>query len=96
MHAGPNPPPRRRPSIQVLFDVFVHLPFMYFPTFYAVKESVQGSSWSPMDWVQGGCTKYYNNFQADFTKMFMVRTTPLRHARRPHLNSGEVTRTCDG
>lgn len=67
--------------------MFVHLPFMYFPTFYAVKESVQGSSWSPMDWVQGGCTKYYNNFQADFTKMFMVRTIPPpRSGGTPILN----------
>jgi hypothetical protein len=85
----------------VFFDVFVHLPFMYFPTFYAVKESVQGSSWSPMDWVQDGCIKYYNNFKADFTKMFMVCATPLASLwRRPHLKrtvaSGKVTRTCDG
>lgn len=63
---------------QILFDVLVHLPFMYFPVFYAVKESVQGSSWSPLDWVQDGCTKYYNNFQADFTKMFMVRRLAKR------------------
>ena len=26
---------------QVAFDVFIHLPFMYFPTFYTVKEFVQ-------------------------------------------------------
>ena len=57
---------------QVLFDVLIHLPFMYFPTFYAVKESVMGSSWSPMDWVVDGCTKYYNNFRKDFTAMFCL------------------------
>uniref|UniRef100_A0A061QQK7 Protein Mpv17 n=1 Tax=Tetraselmis sp. GSL018 TaxID=582737 RepID=A0A061QQK7_9CHLO len=57
---------------QVLFDVLVHLPFMYFPTFYAVKESVMGSSWSPADWVVDGCTKYYNNFRKDFTAMFSL------------------------
>eukprot|EP00238_Polyblepharides_amylifera_P011820 CAMPEP_0196589810 /NCGR_PEP_ID=MMETSP1081-20130531/64656_1 /TAXON_ID=36882 /ORGANISM="Pyramimonas amylifera, Strain CCMP720" /LENGTH=254 /DNA_ID=CAMNT_0041912715 /DNA_START=264 /DNA_END=1028 /DNA_ORIENTATION=- len=57
---------------QVLFDVFIHLPMMYFPTFYAVKEFVQGDSWSPVDWVVNGCTKYYNNFEKDFTAMFCV------------------------
>jgi len=57
---------------QVLFDVFVHLPFMYFPCFYATKECVQGTSWNPADWVIGGCTKYYNNFQKDFTAMFQL------------------------
>jgi len=57
---------------QVLFDVLVHLPFMYFPTFYAVKEFVMGESWSPVDWVKDGCTKYYNNFRKDFTAMFTL------------------------
>ena len=36
--------------LQVLFDVFVHLPFMYFPAFYTVKEFVQGTSNNPIDW----------------------------------------------
>lgn len=57
---------------QILFDVFIHLPLMYFPTFYAVKESVQGTSWSPADWVVNGVTKYYNNAEKDLTAMFMV------------------------
>ncbi|KAJ1478894.1 hypothetical protein T484DRAFT_1960099 [Baffinella frigidus] len=57
---------------QVCFDVFVHLPFMYFPVFYSVKESVQGSSWNPVDWVKDGCTKYYNNFAKDFQVMFTL------------------------
>ena len=57
---------------QVCFDVFVHLPFMYFPTFYAVKEFVQGTSWSPVDWVRDGCTKYYHNFSKDFRAMFQL------------------------
>mmetsp|Transcript_26433 Transcript_26433/g.74382 ORF Transcript_26433/g.74382 Transcript_26433/m.74382 type:complete len:298 (+) Transcript_26433:93-986(+) len=57
---------------QVLFDVFIHLPLMYFPAFYAVKESVMGSSWSPVDWVRDGVTKYYNNFRKDFTAMFCL------------------------
>ena len=32
---------------QVLFDVFVHLPFMYFPCFYATKEFVRESHPNP-------------------------------------------------
>merc|ERR1712159_186235 len=35
---------------QICFDVFVHLPFMYFPAFYTVKEFCQGSSYNPLDW----------------------------------------------
>ena len=37
---------------QICFDVFVHLPFMYFPAFYTVKEFCQGSSYNPVDWVK--------------------------------------------
>lgn len=57
---------------QVCFDVFVHLPFMYFPCFYATKEFVQGKSWNPVDWVKDGCTKYYHNFRKDCTAMLML------------------------
>lgn len=42
----------------VLFDIFVHMPMMYFPTYYMVKECVSGSSWNPADWAQDGLTKY--------------------------------------
>lgn len=42
----------------VLFDLVVHLPILYFPTYYAVKESVGGESWNPAVWVQDGLTKY--------------------------------------
>jgi hypothetical protein len=42
----------------VLFDIFIHLPLMYYPTFYAVKEFVGGDSWNPVDWVRDGVTKY--------------------------------------
>ena len=38
------------PRTQVLFDIFVHMPFMYFPAFYTVKEFVQGTSNNPIDW----------------------------------------------
>mmetsp|Transcript_18859 Transcript_18859/g.60571 ORF Transcript_18859/g.60571 Transcript_18859/m.60571 type:complete len:155 (+) Transcript_18859:151-615(+) len=58
---------------QILFDVGIHLPFMYFPTFYAFKEFVQGTSWNPVDWVKDGCHKYFFvNFQSDVTKMLSV------------------------
>ena len=35
----------------VLFDVIIHLPVIYFPTYYTVKEFVSGSSWNPANWV---------------------------------------------
>ena len=57
---------------QVLFDVFVHLPFMYFPAFYTAKEFCQGTSWNPVDWVKDGCSKYYKNFAKDTYAMFCL------------------------
>lgn len=42
----------------VVFDLVIHLPILYFPTYYAVKESVGGESWNPAVWVQDGVTKY--------------------------------------
>ena len=56
----------------VLFDVTVHLPLMYFPTYYAVKEFVGGSSWSPIDWFRNGVTKYANNAKDDLTAMIKL------------------------
>ena len=56
----------------VLFDVLVHLPLMYFPTYYSVKEFVSGETWSPLDWVRDGCTKYSNNFKDDFMAMIQL------------------------
>lgn len=53
----------------VLFDIFVHLPMIYFPTYYTVKELVGGSSWNPTDWVQDGVTKYAGNLKEDLTAM---------------------------
>lgn len=47
----------------VLFDVIVHLPMMYFPTYYTVKEFVGGSSWNPVDWARDGMTKYSKNMK---------------------------------
>ena len=36
----------------VVFDVTVHLPVIYFPTYYTVKEFVGGKTWNPIDWVR--------------------------------------------
>lgn len=56
----------------VLFDVLVHLPMIYFPTYYTVKEFVGGTSWNPADWVMDGCSKYKKNFQEDFVAMIKL------------------------
>lgn len=56
----------------VLFDILVHLPIMYFPTYYAVKEFVGGHSWNPADWVKDGVTKYSNNAKDDLTAMVQL------------------------
>jgi len=53
----------------VLFDIFVHLPFIYFPTYYTVKEFVSGTSYNPVDWMKDGITKWSKNFQDDFTAL---------------------------
>lgn len=56
----------------VVFDIFVHLPLMYFPTYYAVKELVGGETWNPVDWVRDGVTKYSNNARDDLTAMVQL------------------------
>jgi len=56
----------------VLFDVIVHLPMMYFPTYYTVKEIVGGNSWNPVDWAKDGVTKYYNNVSEDLAAMIKL------------------------
>jgi hypothetical protein len=53
----------------VVFDITIHLPLMYFPTYYAVKEFVGGDSWNPVDWVVDGVTKYRGNMEDDLTAM---------------------------
>ncbi|KAJ1451277.1 hypothetical protein M885DRAFT_530175 [Pelagophyceae sp. CCMP2097] len=57
---------------QVAFDVFIHLPFMYYPTFYLVKEAVQGGARSPDAVISGGLTKYATNFVPDQIAMFKI------------------------
>jgi hypothetical protein len=56
----------------VVFDITIHLPLMYFPTYYAVKEFVSGDSWNPISWVTGGVSKYRANMQEDLTAMIKL------------------------
>ena len=56
----------------VIFDVTIHLPLMYFPTYYAVKEFVVGDSWNPVDWINDGVTKYRKNMVEDLTAMIKL------------------------
>lgn len=56
----------------VLFDVTIHLPLMYFPTYYTVKEFVSNPSYNPMDWLSHGLNKYYHNMQEDLTAMIQL------------------------
>ena len=56
----------------VLFDITIHLPLMYFPTYYTVKECVGGDSWNPAHWIQDGVGKYVNNAKDDLTAMVQL------------------------
>eukprot|EP00559_Dactyliosolen_fragilissimus_P005994 CAMPEP_0184865758 /NCGR_PEP_ID=MMETSP0580-20130426/18931_1 /TAXON_ID=1118495 /ORGANISM="Dactyliosolen fragilissimus" /LENGTH=229 /DNA_ID=CAMNT_0027365069 /DNA_START=218 /DNA_END=907 /DNA_ORIENTATION=+ len=56
----------------VLFDVGIHLPLMYFPTYYTVKEFVGGETYQPMDWVRDGLTKYKKNVVEDLSAMIKL------------------------
>lgn len=56
----------------VLFDIFVHIPLIYFPSFYTVKEFVVGTSLNPVDWAKNGATKYINNVGEDLTAVWQV------------------------
>lgn len=53
----------------VAFDIFVHLPLIYFPSYYTCKEIVTGTSWNPLVWVRDGCSKYWANKDEDLTAM---------------------------
>ncbi|KAL7560057.1 hypothetical protein ACA910_016119 [Epithemia clementina (nom. ined.)] len=53
----------------VLFDIFVHLPILYFPSYYTVKEFISGTSWNPVDWARDGVAKYIKNSKQDLTAM---------------------------
>lgn len=56
----------------VVFDITVHLPMIYFPCYYSVKEFVSGSSWNPIDWVTDGVTSYSTNLKDDLTAMIQL------------------------
>jgi hypothetical protein len=56
----------------VLFDLIVHMPLMYFPTYYTVKEFVGGDSWNPADWAQDGVGKYIKNIKEDLAAMVQL------------------------
>mmetsp|Transcript_13290 Transcript_13290/g.27514 ORF Transcript_13290/g.27514 Transcript_13290/m.27514 type:complete len:253 (+) Transcript_13290:186-944(+) len=56
----------------VVFDVTVHLPMIYFPTYYTVKEFVGGKSYNPIDWATNGVSKYFTNSKEDLTAMIKL------------------------
>jgi len=56
----------------VVFDVTVHLPMMYFPTYYTIKEFIGGETWSPIDWARDGCSKYAKNAKEDLIAMIQL------------------------
>jgi hypothetical protein len=56
----------------VLFDVFVHLPWMYFPSYYFCKEIVSGTTYNPIDWATNGIAKYTKNMKEDLTAMIKL------------------------
>jgi hypothetical protein len=56
----------------VVFDLIVHMPIIYFPTYYTVKEFVSGHSWNPVDWIQNGVGKYAKNANEDLTAMVQL------------------------
>lgn len=56
----------------VLFDVLFHIPILYYPSYYTVKEFVFGYSWNPVDWVQGGVSCYFHNLKDDLIAGFKV------------------------
>jgi len=56
----------------VAFDVFVHLPLIYFPCYYTCKEIVTGTSWNPLVWMKDGIGKYWNNKEEDCLAMIKL------------------------
>ena len=55
---------------QLILDLGVLLPFIYFPCFYTVKELLQGKSNSPIDWLRDGMAKYSNNAPVDLRALW--------------------------
>jgi len=57
---------------QIGFDSFVHMPFMYFPSFYLLKESLQIGTINPASTIPGAAQKYRDNFFKDQQAMLSV------------------------
>jgi hypothetical protein len=56
----------------VIFDVTIHLPLMYFPSYYFTREFVSNPSNNPADWLKDGLAKYKNNAKEDLTAMIKL------------------------
>jgi hypothetical protein len=56
----------------VAFDVIIHAPIIYFPTYYTVKESIGGRKWNPFEWIRDGISKYRKNMAEDLIAMAKV------------------------
>ncbi|MEM8648880.1 MAG: Mpv17/PMP22 family protein, partial [Pseudomonadota bacterium] len=57
---------------QCFLDAFIHLPLVYLPTFYVVKEMVMGGKANPAEWVQDGVRKYLANWLVDVPQLIYV------------------------
>jgi hypothetical protein len=53
----------------VLFDIFIHMPLIYFPSYYTVKEFVSGEGYNPLKLAKEGLGKYMNNAKDDLSAM---------------------------
>jgi hypothetical protein len=56
----------------VIFDIGIHLPLLYFPSYYTCKEIVIGQTWNPIDWITDGCAKYWANKEEDLWAMIKL------------------------
>ena len=56
----------------VVFDVVIHSPMIYFPSYYTMKESIGGHKWNPIDWMKDGVGKYKQNMNQDLKAMATV------------------------
>jgi len=54
---------------QIVFDICVHLPFMYYPCFYMVKSAVKADEINPVKIAKNAADGYTKNFREDQTAM---------------------------
>lgn len=59
---------------QCFLDAFIHLPLVYLPTFYVVKEMVLGGKANPAEWAADGVNKYLTNWWVDVPQLIYVWT----------------------